>query len=371
MGDRTKKQRIALFAASLRVGGVERLVVNMSAEFARRGYPVDIVLASAGGPLLGHVHPDVRVIDLKSQRVFASLPRLARYLRSEKPSALLTLQTHCNLVGILARMIVAQRPRLVLSEHNTLATRMNSLTKESLLLHLARYLYPRAQKVVAVSRGLADELKARMGLDAEKVIAIHNPIVSEELIAMSDAPLDHPWFAAGQPPVVLSVGRLVPQKDHAALLRAFARLRDHRAARLLILGDGTERARLQSLAVRLGVSSDVAMPGFDTNPYRYMRQCAVFVLSSAWEGLGNVLVEAMACGAPVVSTNCTSGPAEILENGKYGHLVPVGDDAALAAAIGETLARPLPPETLRRRAADFSVAKAADAYLRILAPEAE
>jgi glycosyltransferase involved in cell wall biosynthesis len=371
MSDPTKKGRIALFAASLRVGGVERLVVNMSAEFARRGYGVDVVLASAEGPLLGQVHPDVRVVDLKSRRVFASLPRLARYLRNDKPSALLTLQTHCNLVGILARRVVAQPPRVVLSEHNTLATRMNSLTKESLLLHLARYLYPQAQKVVAVSSGLADELKARMGLDAGKVIAIHNPIVSEELIAMSDAPLDHPWFAAGQPPVVLSVGRLVPQKDHGTLLRAFARLPDHRATRLLILGDGTERARLQSLAVQLGVSSDVAMPGFDTNPYRYMRHCAVFVLSSAWEGLGNVLVEAMACGAPVVSTNCQSGPAEILENGKYGQLVPVGDDAALAAAIGETLARPLPPETLRRRAADFSVAKAADAYLRILIPEAE
>lgn len=371
MENAKKKERIALFTASLRVGGVQRFVINMSAEFARRGYPVDVVLASAEGPLLEQVHRDVRVIDLRSRRVLASLPGLVRYLRTENPSALLTLQTHCNLVGILARRLVFQPPRLVVSEHNALTTRMYHLTKESLLLRLTRYLYPQAQKIVAVSSGLAHELEDFTGLDSQKITTIYNPIVAEELLTMAELPLDHPWFAPGQPPVVLSVGRLVPQKDQTTLLRAFSRLRVHRAARLLILGDGSARASLESLAEQLGLGSDIAMPGFDTNPYRYMRRCAVFVLSSAWEGLGNVLVEAMACGAPVISTDCPSGPAEILVNGKFGLLVPVGDDAALAAAVEKTLDQPLLAETLQRRAADFGVAKSADAYLRILLPEAE
>jgi glycosyltransferase involved in cell wall biosynthesis len=174
---------------------------------------------------------------------------------------------------------------------------MAHLTRESLLLRLTRFLYPQAQRAVAVSEGVADELRKSTGMDPEKIVAIYNPIVSDELLKMADAPLDHPWFAPGQPPVVLSVGRMVPQKDQATLLRAFARLRDRRPARLLILGDGTERANLQSLVGSLA-RPYVAMPGFDANPYRYMRRCAVFVLSSAWEGLPNALVEAMACGAP-------------------------------------------------------------------------
>ena len=364
-------ERIAIYTASLRLGGVERFVISMSAEFVRRGYPVDVVLASAEGPLLDQVHPDVRLVNLESQRVFASLPGLIRYLRREKPTALLTLQTHCNTVGILARKMVSRPPRLVVSEHNALGMRMVHLTRESLLLRLTPYIYPRAQKIVAVSEGVADELRDWTGMGSEKIVTIYNPIVSGALLRMADAPLDHPWFAPGQPPVVLSVGRLVPQKDHATLLRAFARLRSHRAARLLILGEGQERPRLQSLVEQLGLGPDVAMPGFDTNPYRYMRHCAVFVLSSAWEGLSTVLVEAMACGAPVVSTDCPSGSMEILESGRYGPLTPVGDDAALAMAIEQVLDHAPAAEDLRGRAADFSAEKSADAYLRILVPEVE
>jgi glycosyltransferase involved in cell wall biosynthesis len=182
--------------------------------------------------------------------------------------------------------------------------------------------------------------------------------------------LDHLWFSPGQPPVVLSVGRLVPQKDHATLLRAFSRLRAGRAARLVILGDGKDRKSLELLASKLGVADDVSLPGFESNPYRYMRRCAVFVLSSAWEGSGNVLAEAMACGAPVVSTDCPSGPAEILGDGKYGPLVAVGDHEALAAAIEASLDHPPPPGDLRSRADVFSSSRSADAYLKLLMPEA-
>lgn len=365
-GDR----RIAIYTASLRTGGVERFAINLSAELVGRGYPVDLVLASAEGPLLKQVHHAVRMVDLGSRRVLMSLPGLVRYLRRESPSALLTLQTHCNIAGIIATTLVSEPPRLIVSEHNTLARRMDSaLDKEALLLRLASRLYHKAQAVVAVSNGVAGELRRLTHLTDREIVTIYNPVVGDDLTSSADSPLDHPWFVPGAPPVVLNVGRLVPQKDQATLLRAFAKLRQRRAARLMILGEGQERRDLEKLVERLGIQADVSMPGFDSNPYRYMRRCQVFVLSSAWEGLGNALIEAMACGAPVVSTDCPSGPAEILEHGQYGPLVPPGDDAALAIAIEQVLENPLPREALNRRAAEFSTARSADAYLRILLPD--
>jgi len=378
------------------VGGAQRFVVNLSRELVRRGYPVDIVLASAQGPLLEVAPPQARIVDLKSRHVIASLPGLVRYLRAERPAALLTVQTHCNIAGILAQRIapgflrlgqggrheISERihpraihsletsTRVVVTEHNSLTSRMvRRLSKEAFLLRLTRLLYPYAQGIVVVSRRVSEELTEITGLGTDRITTIHNPIVSEELFALANAPLEHPWFAPGQLPVVLSVGRLVPQKDQTTLLRAFGRLRARRPARLVILGEGPERQRLQSLAEALGVEGDVDLPGFDTNPYSFMRGCAAFVLSSAWEGLPTVLVEAMACGASVVSTDCPSGPAEILDDGEFGSLVPVGDDEALAAAIEASLDHPTPRETLLGRAADFSVAKSADAYLKILLPE--
>lgn len=365
-----ERQKIALYTASLRMGGVERFVINLSSELVRRGYPVHIVLARAEGPLLEQVAPEARIVDLKARQVSTSLPGLVRYLRAEAPTAMLTLQTHCNITGLIARNFARRPVRVVVSEHNSISPRVHGKSgKEAFLLRSARWFYPHAEGIVAVSRGLAGELAAALRMEPARIAAIYNPIVDANLAAQAQLALDHPWFAPGQPPVVLSVGRLVPQKDHATLLRAFARLRQNRTARLVILGEGPERGTLHTLATRLGIESDVSLPGTDAHPYRFMRRCGVFVLSSAWEGFGNVLIEAMACGAPAISTNCPSGPAEILENGKYGPLVPVGDDKALAAAIGATLDHPLPAPTLQSRAADFSVVKSADAYLRLLLSE--
>jgi glycosyltransferase involved in cell wall biosynthesis len=364
------RQRIAIYTASLRVGGAERFVVNLAAELVRRGYPVDIVLASAEGPLLEQAPPEARIIDLRARQVSRSVPRLMGYLRAEHPAAMLTLQTHCNIAGILAQKLARRRVRIVVSEHNSAYARMRSrFSKETLLLKLGHWLYPQAQAIVAVSRALAGELAEALHLERAKVITVYNPIVDQRVLAQAELPLEHPWFASGQPPVILSAGRLVRQKDHATLLRAFSRLRRNTAARLLILGEGEERDHLAALAADLGVEGDVSLAGVDTNPYRYMRHCGVFVLSSAWEGFGNVLVEAMACGAPVVSTDCQSGPAEILEDGRYGLLVPVGDDEALATAMAATLDRPLASERLKERARDFQVASSADAYLRLLLGE--
>ena len=232
-------------------------------------------------------------------------------------------------------------------------------------------LYPRADEIVAVSAGVADDLARVARIPRSRITVIHNPIVTDELLADARAPVDHPWFADGGPPVVLAAGRLTEQKDYPTLLRAFRHARRARELRLVILGEGEERPRLEALARELDVSGDVDFAGFVANPYAFMARASLFVLSSAWEGFGNVVVEAMACGTPVVSTDCPSGPGEILEGGRYGRLVAVGDDEELAAAMLATLEDPPRPELLRERAAAFRADEAALRYLRVIAGESE
>jgi glycosyltransferase involved in cell wall biosynthesis len=197
------------------------------------------------------------------------------------------------------------------------------------------------------------------------VVTIRNPIVAPHLTSLADAPLDHPWLVPGAPPVILGVGRLSPQKDFATLIRAFRTVRARRPARLVILGEGEQRAELQALIAAEDLAADVALPGFEPNPLRYMRRAAMLALSSRHEGLPGALIEAMACGTPVVATDCPSGPAEVLENGRYGRLVPVGDADALANAIDATLDDPAPP-AVAERAAAFGVEAAVAAYLEVL-----
>jgi glycosyltransferase involved in cell wall biosynthesis len=299
------------------------------------------------------------------------LPGLTRYLRQERPTALLSAMPYPNLTAVWARRLAGVSTRVVVSERNTLSR--NIADKRA---WPARFLppllgrgYAAADHIVAVSDGVADDLSSCAGLPRERITTVYNPVVTPDLVTRSEAPLDHRWFEPGAPPVVLAAGRLAPAKDFPTLLRAFARLRATRPARLMILGQGRgsePAAALRALARELGVAEDVTLPGFVDNPFAYMARASVFVLSSAWEGFGNVLVEAMACGCPVVSTDCPSGPAEILDGGAYGTLVPVRDDRALAEAILATLDAPPDRDRLRARGAEFSVDRAAERYLEML-----
>jgi len=329
------KEQIALFLPSLRGGGAERVMVNLARGLSERGLVVDLVLAKAEGPYLSQVPPGVRVVDLGAPRVLASLPGLVRYLRQERPKALLSALDHANVVALWARKLAGVPARVVVSVHNTLSrstTNARNL-RDRLIPRWIRAFYPWAHAVVAVSQGVAEDLVRITGLPKEKVRAIYNPVVTPELFAKAEEPLEHPWFVSGEPPVVLGVGRLTLQKDFTTLIRAFALVRKECPARLMILGEGEDRTKLEALVRELGLVEDVALPGFVENPYKYMKRARVFVLSSKWEGFGNVLVEAMALGTPVVSTDCPSGPSEILEGGKWGRLVSVGDVEALARAI--------------------------------------
>ncbi len=361
-------QRVALFIPSLRCGGAERVMLKLAGAFAESGLNVDLVLAAAQGPYLSQVPPDVRVVDLAASRVLTSLPGLVRYLRRHRPAALLSAMEHANLIALAARGIARVPARVVVSIRITVSQdwRRGRSLRSRIAIACAGHFYTAAQGVVAVSDGVADDFANVTGFRRSSIRTIYNPVVTSGFSALAEAPVNDPWFAVGEPPVVLGVGRLTTQKDFPTLLHAFARVRSQRPARLLILGEGEKRSELEALAHELGLASDVRLHGYVDNPYAYMHRCAVFVLSSAYEGLPNALIEAMACGAPVVSTDCPSGPTEILERGRYGCLVPIGDADAMAQAILRTLQNAPDTASTRDRAKMFSLEASARQYLDLL-----
>jgi len=339
--------KVALFLPSLNGGGAERVMVNLARGLAELGLQVDLVLAKAEGPLLADIPIGVNAVDLNAKRVLYSLPGLIGYLRRERPDALLAAMEHTNLVALWAKKLSGVATRVVVSVHNIvsqdIANAQNMRAK--VIPPLVRIIYPWAYAVVAVSEGVADDLAQLTGLPRSKLQVIYNPAVTPELLVRAEEPLDHPWFQPGEPPVILGAGRLTAQKDFPTLIRAFALVRRKLPARLMILSEGEERPGLEALVQELGLEKDVAMPGFVNNPYKYMKRAGVFVLSSKYEGFGLVLVEAMACGTPVVATDCPSGPAEILRGGKWGRMVSVEDVDGLANAIHLTLMDPISVET--------------------------
>lgn len=339
------QKRLTIFLPALYGGGAERTMLNLAEGIAGRGHNVDLVLAQAEGPYLAQVPESVRIVDLgegsivNRNRTLTRLPSLIRYLRDVQPDAMLSALSRANLVAIFARRIAGTPERVVVNQQNTVSKDApnfpDRLGRQA--PRLAKYIYRWADSVVGVSQGVVDDLVDSVGVPQDLVKVIFNPGITPELRKKAQAPLDHPWFQPGEPPVVVAVGRLSMQKDFPNLITAFARLRQSRPARLLILGEGDQRRMLEKLAGDLGVEQDVALPGFVENPYPYIVNASVYVLSSLWEGLPTVLVEALYCGPPIVATDCPSGPREILRNGDFGRLVPVGDPEVLAEAIGDAL----------------------------------
>jgi glycosyltransferase involved in cell wall biosynthesis len=334
----TSKERLAIFLPGLYDGGAERTLLNLAEGIAAKGYPVDLVLARAEGPYMAEIPDSVRVIDLKAIRVLLCLPALIHYLRTERPAAVLAT-LHANIVAVWAKRLAGIHHRVVLNEQNTLSSVSNGEKDVRWKLYpaLARWFYPWADGITAVSKGVADDLALAANLSPSRIQVIYNPIVTPELLKKSEAHLEDPWFGSGEPPVILGVGRLTSQKAFNVLIDAFALVRKSQAARLLILGEGEERQMLETQIRQLGLEQDVRLPGFVSNPYPYMAHASLFVLSSRWEGLPTVLVEAMALRTPVIATDCPSGPREILRNGEYGPLLPMDDPDTLAVAIRESL----------------------------------
>jgi glycosyltransferase involved in cell wall biosynthesis len=363
-----RDMRIAFFLPNLEGGGAERVCVNLGVNFLQRGMDVDIVLVRATGPLLEDLPVGIQIHDLKAPRILASLPALVKYLRNHQPQALIAAPDTTNVIAGLAVWLAGEKTKILATNHINLVElwRNSQKLQEKIYPWLLHLLFPIYEGIVTVSDGNAQALLGMGRLPKEKVHVIYNPIMRPEIGELAEEPLDHPWFAPGEPAVILAAGRLVAQKDFPTLLWAFSLLRQRHSVRLMILGDGSQRETLVDMAEILHIGDDFSMPGFDPNPFRYMSRCAVFASASTWEGFGNVLVEALACGAQVVATDCPSGPAEILDHGRYGRLVPVSDPAALADSLEAALIHPYGKEMLKERAMHFTVEAAAEAYLRVL-----
>jgi glycosyltransferase involved in cell wall biosynthesis len=362
----SSSKKVALFVPSLRGGGAERAMATLASEFAKRDLHVDLLLAQREGPYVEELHQGVTVLDFRASRVAECIPKLADYLRAEKPQALVSAMIHANIAAILAKLLVGSGSRIIVSEQNSLTRIQGGSLRHKLMISGAGLAYRFANAVVAVSQGVADDLAATK-LPQSKIHVVYNPVVSQDLLLKAKAACSHPWLQAGQAPVILAVGRLETQKQYATLIQAFQLVRQRRSARLIILGEGTLRTDLENLIAKLGLGADVDLPGFVSNPYSYMSRAAVFALTSAWEGLPTVLIEALACGAPIVSTDCPSGPSEILENGKWGLLVRCGDVQAIAKAIDNKLNEPASKRgEYENRALDFSSSSAAERYLALI-----
>lgn len=361
--------KIAIFLPDFRGGGAERVALNLANGFIRRGYEVDMVVLSATGVFLADLLPQVRVVDLQVRRMRWAVPALVRYLRQSRPAALLACMWPLTVFALLARTLSRVPTRVLVAEHTTWS-RSELLARWSVGWQVRTSMhrfFPGAGGIVAVSQGAADDLARFAKLDRNAITVIYNPVVGDEKAPASEPLAPAGWWT-GTHRRVLAVGTLKSIKDYTTLLAAFAQLRHHVDARLLILGEGECRSALEAQVRQLGLTDSVFMHGFVKDLPPYYQHADLHVLSSTGEGFGNVIVEALEAGTPVVSTDCLSGPREILCDGQFGRLVPVGDAAALAVAMAESLAAQHDTAALVARAQDFSIDKAVDRYEELLFP---
>jgi len=359
---------LAIFLPSFEGGGAERVAVILANALAVRGHRVQLLVASDKGPNRAAVLAAVSVLSFNRRHVRSCVVPLARWLRSERPYVLLSMMSHANLVAIAASCLSRSPHRLVLSER-TVASRSianDRSLKGAIIAQGIRYAYGLADAVVAVSASVARDLAQTYGLDESLLRVVYNPVDIDRVRAQAAQECDAPWWSAPHVPIILSVGRLTPEKDHLTLLGAFAKVRQKVRARLVILGEGELRVALEGRCRALGLQEDVLLPGFATNPYAAMARAHCFVLSSAWDGFPNVLVEVAALGTPIVATDCPGGTREILGGVEGAELVPVGDVHAMSEAIKGALHRSRPVVALARRAEFFSVANAVAAYEDVL-----
>jgi glycosyltransferase involved in cell wall biosynthesis len=355
--------KITFFSPSLAGGGAQRVTANLVNALSDQDLQVELLLAEKTGPYKELISPNVPLINLNSSRVLWSFPRLVKYVKNYKPDVLVSVQAHTNIVAIWAKLVLSSKTKVVITEHNTPTVNLSRshLKRDQWILRMIPWFYRFSDSIIAVSKGVADDLSSLVR--SREISIIYNPIFRTELMERSREQVNHPWFKSSEYPLILSAGRLTKQKNYENLIQAFKEVRNYINAKLVILGEGEKRLCLEALIQKLGIEHDVCLPGFVKNPYAYMSRADIFVLSSRWEGFGNVLVEAMACGAPVVSTDCPSGPAEILDNGRYGRLVPVGDPDTMARAILETLKDPPDTKASVERAKKFSIEASTKQYL--------
>ena len=367
----TSAKRFAIFLPHLFGGGAERAMVNLAHGLLDRGFTVDLVLGLKKGPYLANVRPEVNVIDLGTNKMWDKVKGLAKYMKEYQPRGLVSSLDNINIASI-AKWRAGVATRVIINVQNHVTTDLASYKgfKAWMKPKVLRFMYKKADEVICVSHGVADDL-IDMGLPKSLVGVIHNPVMNANIDALAAEPVDHPFLKPGMPPVLVAVGRLTLQKDYPNMLQAFAavRRRGH-DLNLLILGQGELKAQIEAQIEQLELTDHVSLAGFAANPYAYISKARMFVLSSQWEGLPTVVMEALACGTPVVSTDCPSGPYEILDKGAFGELCPVNDAIALADAIERSLSKPVDSQRLKDRAKIYAADLAIDKYIDVLDPPA-
>ncbi len=349
-------------------GGIGRNIINFANEFHSLGYRVHVVVDTMKGSYLDLLHQEIGIIHLKTSHIFWGLPYFGAYLLRNKPAVVITPVVRHTILALRSKFITASSTRIYATVHSSYSEAfklLKSWKRSRRIAQLKKY-YPRCEAVFTVSGGVAEDFSTYTGISKDHLITIHNPITTDDISVLAMEEVDHPWFQEGSPPVLLGVGRLTTPKNFPLLIEAFEIVRSKVKCRLVILGDGHLRDDLELRALSSPYRADISFPGHRINPFPFMRRAAVFAMSSSWEGFGNVLVEAMATGTPVVATDCPHGPREILEGGKYGPIVPPDDAQKLAEAIVGLLLDPTPRELLVEGSQRFNARAIAIRYIEAL-----
>ncbi|BCR05797.1 glycosyl transferase [Desulfuromonas versatilis] len=347
------KNKISIFLPSLYGGGAERVMVNLANGLIELGYQVDVVLAKKDGKFFNLLNSKIEIIDLRSKRTFLCLFGLIKYLKKDKPTALISGLDHANIICILAQKISRAGCRSIITLHANFQPTYDDETinnivkiKQKAFDCFIGLIFPFANNIIAVSEGVKEFYQNKYKLPKNKMKVIYNPVIDNSLKEKAKEPLDHPWFSQEHTPIILCVGRLSAQKNFKDAIYAFCEVRKHIKAKLVFLGEGEERLSLEEIIGKCGYKEDIEMLGFVSNPYKYLSRSSVFLLSSLFEGLPTVIIEALSLGIPVVSTDCPSGPSEIIGQNKYCRIVPVGDIHGLANGILEVINKKILPEGL-------------------------
>jgi len=360
---------ITLFLPSLEGGGAERAFVELANRFVDLGVEVHLVLVQSKGRYLAEVAPGVRIVDLRGRRTLCATLKLCRYIRRWRPDAVVSGLDTANAANWIACWLAGLPQAAVLTQRSvlTVSWKLEHPLFARIWTRLLGVIYRRSRLVISNSASAASDLHVQVGVRHERSAVIYNSVDASAINKLAAEPVDHEWASSKIAPLLLVVASLTTNKDLPTTLRAFARLRALRDCRLVILGEGPERPRLERLICELGLHESVQLIGFDRNPFRWMARARVLVSSSPSEGCPNVILQALACGLQVVATKGVGGTSEILGDGRWGRLVPVGDDRALAHAIAETLDNPLPVD-VSARTAMYDPDRTAIAYLQLLLP---
>lgn len=370
-----RKITVAFFLPSLEPGGTERNVVHLVNTINKEKYAVSLVLGMAHGDFMQEINSDIPVVSLGVSHSITTFFSLITYFKKNQPDIFVSAFPRINIICISAKIFSGVKTKIIISEHSIFSmlpviakTFWRRLFARFFMPWLGRLMYPKADAIICVSQGVTDDL-SNIVKDVNKIKVIYNPVIDENIYQLAKEPLDHPWFSDNNIPVIIAVGRLVACKDYPTLFKAFGQVLKEQPSRLVILGKGPEKEKLVNLVDQMGIAQHVIFLGFRPNPYKYMKRGSVFALSSLQEGFGNAIIEAMACGVPVVSTDCPTGPGEIIEHMKNGILVPVGKPQQMAQAILTVLENPALAQKLsvegEKRAKFFSVEKSVKEYEKI------